>query len=297
MQKIVPNLWFNQSAAKAARFYASIFPRARVVDTQYYPTDGLLDFQTEFAGQELTVSFVLDGYRFVAINAGAEFKVNPSVSFMLNFDPASDPDARDHLDALWTALAEGGEVLMPLGEYPHSPHYGWVQDRFGISWQLILTNPAGAPRPFIVPTLLFGNQAQNRAAEAAAYYAAAFPGSRIGTDVRYPVQTGPASPGAVMFTDVELFGQWFALMDAAVEQDYTFNCGVSLMLECADQPEIDRYWQLLSAVPEAEQCGWCADKFGLSWQIVPAKLGELILNADSYAKLMGMKKIEISAFS
>jgi predicted 3-demethylubiquinone-9 3-methyltransferase (glyoxalase superfamily) len=297
MQRIVPNLWFNQNAAKAAKFYATVFPDGRVTDTQYYPADGLLDFQSEFAGQELTVSFEIGGYRFIAINAGAEFTVNHSVSFLLNFDPASDPDARVHLDALWAALAEGGQVLMPLGEYPHSARYGWVQDRFGISWQLILTNPAGEPRPFIVPTLLFGDRVQNQAAEAAAYYTKAFPGSRIGADVRYPAQTGPATPGAVMFTDIELFGQWFALMDAAVEQDVTFNCGISLMLECVDQAEIDHYWELLSAVPEAEQCGWCADRFGLSWQIVPAKLGELIVSSDSYATLMGMKKIEIAAFS
>jgi predicted 3-demethylubiquinone-9 3-methyltransferase (glyoxalase superfamily) len=296
MQKIVPNLWFDHTAAEAAAFYAAVFPNARVTDTQLYPEEGLLDFQAEFAGKEITVSFEIDGYRFIAINAGPEFAVNPSVSFMLNFDPSRDPQAREHLDQLWASLSEGGSVMMALGEYSHSPHYGWVQDRYGISWQLILTNAEGEPRPFIVPTMLFSSSAQNRAAEAAAYYVDTFPGSRVGTDVRYPTQAGPATPGSVMFTDIELFGQWFALMDASREQDYTFNCGVSLMVECDDQAEIDRYWDALSAVPEAEQCGWCADKFGLSWQIVPAKLGDLMLTADSYSKLMGMKKIDIAAF-
>jgi predicted 3-demethylubiquinone-9 3-methyltransferase (glyoxalase superfamily) len=296
MQKIVPNLWFDHTAAEAAAFYASVFPHARVTDTQLYPETGLPDFQAEFAGKEITVSFEIDGYSFIAINAGPEFPVNPSVSFMVNFDPSRDPDAREHLDALWVALAEGGEVRMPLGEYSHSPYYGWVQDRFGISWQLMLTNPEGEPRPFIIPTLLFCSTAQNRAAEAAAYYVDTFPGSRVGTDVRYPEQAGPATPGSVMFTDIELFGQWFALMDASREQDYTFNCGVSLMIQCADQAEIDRYWGALSAVPEAEQCGWCADKFGLSWQVVPANLGDLMLTGEAYAALMGMKKIEIAAF-
>lgn len=296
MQKIVPNLWFDHNAAEAAAFYASVFPNARVTDTQFYPNEGLLDFQAEFAGKELTVAFEIDGYSFIAINAGPEFQVNPSVSFMLNFDPSRDGNAREHLDALWAGLCEGGVVMMPLGEYAHSPHYGWVQDRFGISWQLILTNPGGEPRPFIVPSLLFGERVQNQAADAAAYYTSVFPGARIGTDVRYPDQSGPASPGSVMFTDIELFGQWFALMDAAVEIDYAFNCGVSLMVQCTDQAELDRYWEALSAVPEAEQCGWCADQFGLSWQLVPENIEELMLTPDAYPKLLEMKKIEIAAF-
>jgi predicted 3-demethylubiquinone-9 3-methyltransferase (glyoxalase superfamily) len=296
MQKIVPNLWFNHTAAEAAAFYAATFPNARVTDTQYYPTEGLLDFQAEFAGAEIMVSFEIEGYSFIAINAGPEFTVNPSISFMLNFDPSVDPDAREHLDQLWEALSDGGKVMMPLGEYPHSPHYGWTQDRYGISWQLILTHPGGDPRPFIVPTLLFCGAAQNRALDAAAFYTATFPGARIGTDVRYSEQVGPAVAGSAMFTDVELFGQWFGLMDASREQDYTFNCGVSLMISCDGQAELDGYWTALSAVPEAEQCGWCADQFGVSWQVVPANLGELMVGPDSYAKLMAMKKIEIAAF-
>lgn len=296
MQKIVPNLWFDHTAAEAAAFYARVFPDARVVDTQYYPTEGLLDFQQEFAGKEITVTFEIGGYRFVAINAGPEFTVNTSVSFLLNFDPSRDPDARAHLDQLWAALAEGAEVMMPLGEYGHSSHYGWVRDRYGISWQLMLTNGEGEPRPFITPTLIFGADVQNRAGEAAAFYTAIFPGSRIGTDVRYPEATGLATTQSVMYTDIEVFGQWLALMDPSFEQDESFNPGVSLMLECDDQAELDHYWALLSAVPEAEMCGWCADQYGLSWQLVPANLEELMSKPDAYSKLMNMKKIEIAAF-
>jgi predicted 3-demethylubiquinone-9 3-methyltransferase (glyoxalase superfamily) len=295
MQRIVPNIWFDHTAAEAAEFYASVFPEGRVVDTQHYPSEGLPDFQADMAGQVLTVDFELAGYRFVAINAGPEFPVNPSVSFMLNFSPAQDPQAREHLDELWTALSDGGHVLMPLDEYPFSPRYGWVADRYGVTWQLILTDPAGRP-PFIVPSLMFGNAAQNRAREAIEFYTSVF-GGRVGAIAPYPGQTGPATPGSVMFGDFELLGQWFAAMDSGVEQDFTFTCGVSLMLECADQAELDRYWEQLSAVPEAEQCGWCVDRFGLSWQVVPANLGDLIVAPGSYQKLLGMKKIEVAALS
>lgn len=296
MQRIVPNLWFDHKAVEAVDFYTSVFPDARVTTTHYYPHEGLLPFQADLAGQALDIEFEIAGYRMMAINAGPEFTVNPSISFMVNFDPSRDPAAREHLDALWTALSDGGEVLMALDEYDFSPHYGWVQDRYGVSWQLILTSPDGEPRPFIVPSLLFSAGVQNRAGEALDYYRQIFPDARVGGVFRYPEQTGPATTESVMFGEIEIFGQWFALMDSAVGQDYSFNCGVSLMLECADQAELDRYWDALSTVPEAEQCGWCADRFGVAWQIVPANMEELMSSPDAFSKLMEMKKIEIAAF-
>jgi predicted 3-demethylubiquinone-9 3-methyltransferase (glyoxalase superfamily) len=296
MQKIVPSLWFDHVAADAANFYAEAIPGTTVTDTQYYPMEGLLDFQQEFAGKELTVEFEVQGYRFVAINAGPEFRANPSVSFMLNFDPSRDQRAREHLDAVWAALSDGGNELMPLGEYEFSPHYGWIQDRFGMSWQLILTDPAGEPRPFVIPNLLFGGSVQNRAADAMDYYTSVFEGATTGDVWPYPDAVGPATAESIMFGELNLFGQWFALMDSAVEQHFTFNPGVSLMLQCEDQDELDRYWHELSAVPEAEQCGWLVDRFGLSWQVVPANMSELMQAPGSFEKLLAMRKIEISAF-
>ena len=166
MQRIVPCLWFDHQAAEAAEFYVSVFPDARIIDTHHYPTDGLPDFQKDFAGKPLTVDLEVSGYRFLALNAGPEFRINPSISFMVNFDPSQDPDARTHLDAVWAALLEGGEVRRPLDAYDFSPRYGWVQDRFGVNWQLIMTNPQGEPRPFVMPSLMFADGVQNRAREA-----------------------------------------------------------------------------------------------------------------------------------
>lgn len=295
MQRIVPNLWFDHNAAEAAAFYARVLPDTRVTGVQHYPVEGLPEFQLEFAGKELIVEFEVAGHRFVAINAGPEFPVTTSASFMLNFDPSRDDAAREHLDAVWAGLSKGGRVLMPLDAYPFSPHYGWVQDRYGVGWQLILTDPEGEPRPFVIPNLLFGGPVQNRAGEALERYASVFPGARVGMVATYPEQVGPAVPGSVMFGEVELLGQWFALMDAAVEQQDSFTCGVSFMIECADQAELDRYWAALSEVPEAEQCGWCADRFGLSWQVVPENLGELMRAPGAYQRLLAMKKIDLAA--
>jgi len=293
MQRIVPNIWFDHTAAEAAEFYTSVFPNARVVDTQHYPTEGLLDFQADMAGEVLTVEFEIDGYRMIGINAGSEFRPNPSVSFFVNFDPSVDPDARRHLDELWVALSDGGKALMPLQEYPHSPHYGWIEDRYGVSWQLMLTDPAGEPRPFLIPSIMFGSAVRGRAREALDFYTSVFDG-RVGGVFTYPPEAGEVA-GEVMFADFQLLGQWFATMDAA-DQDFTFTCGVSLMVNCHGQDELDRYWDRLSAVPDAEVCGWCADEYGLSWQVVPDNLDELMAKPGAYAKLMAMSKIDIAAF-
>ena len=297
MTSITPNLWCDGDAEAAAALYTSAFPDSRVLATSRYPATDLPEFQAAMAGSVLTIDLEIGGHPFTLINAGPEFPITPALSFMVNFDPSRDPDARDHLDALWVRLLDGGRALMELGEHPFSAHYGWVEDRHGVSWQLILTDPAGEPRPFIVPALLFGGAAQNQAAAAVDHYLSVFPGSRLGTRVLYAEPTGPASAGAVMFSDFQLADQWFVAMDAGGEQDFSFTEGVSLSVTCADQVEIDRVWSALSAVPESEQCGWCKDRFGVSWQVVPEGMAELMAGPDAYRNLLEMKKIVIADFS
>jgi len=148
-QKITPNLWFDHNAQEAIDFYISVFPDAKIISTEHYPEEGLADFQKEFAGKVLTIEFELAGQKFVAINAGPEFKFNESISFQV---------------------------------------------------------------------------------------------------------------------------------------------------DCKDQEEIDYFWEKLSAVPESEQCGWLKDKYGLSWQIVPENMAELMKKPGAFAKLMPMKKIVIADF-
>ncbi len=298
-QKIIPNLWFDGIVKEAAEFYVSVFPNSRILSTAYYPNsaeEGLADFQLDMAGKELTIDFELGGLRFTAINAGPEFHFNPSISFMVNFDPSQDPQAREHLDEAWEKLIDGGEALMPLDEYPYSKRYGWVKDRYGLTWQLILTNPEGEPRPFIIPSLMFTGENTNRAEEAITFYLSVFKNSKQGMLARYNEDTGPAKAGSLMFADFMLGGQWFAAMDSAVEQNFTFNEAISLAVMCKDQAEIDELWQKLSSVPEAEQCGWCKDKYGVSWQIVPENIEELMKKPSAYANMMQMKEIVIEDF-
>jgi predicted 3-demethylubiquinone-9 3-methyltransferase (glyoxalase superfamily) len=298
-QKITPNLWFDGNAKEAVDFYVAAFPDSRITDTQYYPNsaeEGLADFQTDLAGKELVVEFDLGGLHFAAINAGPEFRFTPAISFMVNFDPSQDDQAEQHLNELWAKLIEGGEALMPLDAYPYSKRYGWVKDRYGLTWQLILTNPDGEPRPFIIPSLMFAGQNTNKAEEALNFYVSLFEDSKLGNLARYPQDTGPAKAGSLMFADFMLAGQWFMAMDSGVEQPFSFNEAVSLSVACRDQAEIDALWEKLSTVPEAEQCGWCKDQYGVSWQIVPAAMGELMQRPGAYAKMMQMKKLVIADF-
>ncbi|EAR25763.1 hypothetical protein A20C1_07783 [marine actinobacterium PHSC20C1] len=296
MSTITPCLWFNGDAEDAADFYTSAFADSAVLETSRYPTDGLADFQQDMADKILTIGLELAGQRFLAINAGKRFAFNESTSFMVNFDPSIDPDARANLDALWNDLIDGGSALMPIDTYDFSPRYGWLRDRFGVNWQLILTDPDGEPRPKIIPALLFGHHVQNRAREAAEYYVSVFEDSLLGTDLRYTEHAGPAKVGSVMFSDFRLRQQWFVAMDAATRQHVTFNESVSFVVACADQSEIDHYWAALSSDPEAEACGWCKDQFGVSWQIVPAHMSELMKRPGAFEKLLQMKKLEIDEF-
>lgn len=298
MQKIVPNLWFD-GAKEAVDFYVAAFPDSKILSTFNYPNsaeEGLADFQLDMAGKELTIEFELGGMRVTAINAGPMFKFNPSISFMVNFDPSRDEQAAEHLDKLWNTLIDGGEALMPLDEYPFSKRYGWVKDRYGLTWQLILTDPDGEPRPFIIPSLLFSGANANKAEEAMQYYVTVFKDSKAGTLARYTEDTGPAKAGSLMYADFNLAGQWMAVMDSGAEMDFGFNEAVSLCVYCEDQAEIDYFWEKLSTVPEAEQCGWCKDKFGVSWQIVPANMEELMDRPGAFAKMMQMHKLVIADF-
>lgn len=296
VQEIVPHLWFDHRAGEAVDTYVRAFAplgESRVDSSVVLPGTP--------SGDALSLAFTLAGHRFMAIDGGPYFHPNPSISFFVNFDPSRDPQAREHLDDLWEVLSEGGEVLMELGEYPFSSRYGWVQDRFGVSWQLILTAPDGDPRPVIVPSLLFTRERAGQAIEARDFWMSVFEDSHEGLTAPYPAGMEPDVEGTLMFGDFTLAGQWFAAADSALDHSFSFDEGVSLLVECEDQAEIDRLWEALSAVPEAEQCGWLKDRFGVSWQIAPAEMAVMTATGspDQLARLteafLPMHKFDLAA--
>jgi predicted 3-demethylubiquinone-9 3-methyltransferase (glyoxalase superfamily) len=291
-QPITPHLWYDKQAHEAVEFYCSLFPDSAITSSVTYAN--------EYASNGEILSFKLAGQPFMAISAGPYFTFTPAISLMLNFDPARDSDARSKLDATWDALVAGGKTMMERGEYPFSPYYGFLQDRFGLCWQLMLGSPSGQPRPFIMPSLMFTGDVAGKAEQAADYYRTVFDDSRAGYIARHPEGASPDQPGTVLYSDFALDGNWFAATDSAYQHGFGFNEAISFLIHCRDQGEIDRYWQALSRVPESEQCGWCKDPFGVSWQIAPLMLDEVMKSGDRakidrvMAATMKMKKLDIA---
>ena len=278
-QHITPAIWCDGTADEAARFYADVFREGSIVEQV----------------PELAATVSIHGFRLSLINGGDQYAPNPSISCILNFDPllfGGEEQARAYLDELYERLSTGG-VLMELGEYPFSPRYAWVRDRFGMTWQLMLTDPAGEPRPFILPSFMFGGTNHANAEEATDAWIALFDDARRGALRRYE-EGGPMEAGTIMFTDFTLRGTWMAARDSGAFHDFTFTPGVSMIVSCRDQEEIDRYWTGLSAVPEAERCGWCVDRWGVSWQVVPQNIAELMADAAMRDKILQMGKIELN---
>jgi len=285
MQKITPHLWYDNDAKEAADFYISIFKDSKHKNTTtiHNTPSGSVDIVTiELRGQEFTL-----------ISAGPLFKFNPSVSFLVSFD------SREAVDAAWEKLSAGGAALMELGAYPFSERYGWVQDRYGLSWQLMYR--AGQPvKQAITPTLMFVGAQCGKAEEAINLYASVFHNAHVDGILRYENNEAPDKAGDIKHAAFTLEGQAFAAMDSARGHNFAFNEAISLMVRCNTQEEIDYYWNKLTAAPEAEQCGWLKDKFGLSWQVVPTAMDEMFREKDEkkIARVMEavlkMKKFEIA---
>ena len=149
----------------------------------------------------------------------------------------------------------------------------------------------------ITPNLWFDGNAQ----EAVDFYVSVFPDSKITSVMHYPksAEEGLADfqldlAGKPLVVEFELSGNHFVAINAGPE--FKFTEAVSFSIPCKDQEEIDYYWEKLSAVPEAEQCGWCKDQYSLSWQVVPENMAELMKRPNAYAKMMQMKKLVISEF-
>lgn len=272
MNQIIPHLWFDTEAKEAVDFYVSIFPNSKITSST------TIHNVPSPSGDCDVVAFKIADQPFMAISAGPIFKPNPSISFFVNFDPNKDPNAKENLKRTYEKLVASGQVLMELNKYPFSELYGWIQDKYGFSWQLILTNPTAEPRPTIVPSLLFTQNMAGKAEEAIKLYTSIFSDSKTGTMARYPA--GMPDEGKLMYADFNLNNTWIAAMDSSADHKFVFNEGVSLIIPCDTQEEMDYFTEKLSAVKEAEQCGWIKDKFGVSWQVWANFIGEVYKSGD-----------------
>lgn len=285
MQKITPHLWFDKEAREAAEFYVSLIPNSKIthVSTIHNTPSGDCD----------TVSFELAGQPFMAISAGPVFTFNPSISFTISCE------TEEEVDALWRKLIVGGKALMEIGEYPFSTRYEWLSDRYGLSWQIVCAG-SGVPSQKITPSLLFTGEGVGHAEEAITFYTSLFKDSKIEHLVRYENQP-PEKDGTVAHALFTLQGREFTALESAQSHAFSFNEAVSLLIPCETQEEIDFLWEKLSAVPAAEQCGWCKDTYGVSWQVWPTIMGEIMASGDQEKiervtqAFLKMKKFDISA--
>ena len=285
MQKITPHLWYDEEAIEAANFYVSAFPNSKVKSTTVLhntPSDSV-DI----------VTFELLGLEFQAISAGPLFKFNPSVSFHVICK------TKEEVDELWKKLSHGGQVLMELGTYPFSERYGWLQDKYGLSWQINYSGGRDIIQK-ITPVIMFVGSVYGKAEEAVNFWTSIFPEARVNDLLHFGKGEEPDQEGALKYGTFSLFGQEFGAMESAHDHRFMFNEAISFIVNCDTQEEIDDYWEKLSAVPEAEQCGWLKDKYGVSWQVVPSGMDEM-LGGDDREKIdrvtqafLVMKKIDIA---
>jgi predicted 3-demethylubiquinone-9 3-methyltransferase (glyoxalase superfamily) len=283
MQKIHPHLWFDKQAKEAAEFYVSVFPNSQVKSVQ--------TLHNTPSGDADIVSFSLMGHDFMAISAGPLFKFNPSISFTIT---CATPEEADEI---YAKLSGGGEALMPYQEYPWSKKYGWFNDKYGVSWQINTEAEGGR----IIPTLMFTQENFSKCEEAIEFYKSVFKNSDTKFIARYEKgEVDDKHEGKIKHAEFMLEGQPFRALESSLMHKFIFNEAVSLMVSCKDQAEIDYYWEKLSAVPESEQCGWLKDKYGVSWQITPEILGELMGGGDQAKSdrvtqaFLKMKKFDIA---
>jgi predicted 3-demethylubiquinone-9 3-methyltransferase (glyoxalase superfamily) len=272
-EMITPCLWFDNQAREAAALYCKLFPGAKIVAQTSIVTE------IEIAGQHFTL---LDG--------GPMYRPNPSISFFYICE------TEEEINNIWEAFSKDGSIQMPLDKYEWSEKYGWVSDRFGISWQLALGKIDSVGQK-ITPCLLFVGDQYGRAEEAIQHYTSIFKNSGTDGILRYSKNEQPDKEGNVKHAQIVLNGQKIMLMESALAHKFAFNEGVSLTIHCNTQEEIDYYWGRLTQNGEESMCGWLKDKFGVSWQVIPSILGKLMTDPGKAGKaakaFMQMRKFDI----
>lgn len=268
---VYPCLWFDNYAKKAATLYCSLFRNSEI-----------------FYENQFVVSFKLNGKKIMAINGGPVFEINPSVSLFVTCDSIEEANR------IWDALINGGSVYMPIDTYPWSERYGWLKDKFGMTWQ-ISSSGANDGGLRIVPSMLFTGKLFGKAADAIRFYSGVFKHSSTKVMAKYP--EGDANAGKTLYSEFCLNDAEMIAMDGPGDHGYSFNEGVSLVVECEDQEEIDYYWEKLTEGGEESRCGWLKDKFGVSWQVFPKILNQL-MNDPKKAPMVAesfknMRKFEI----
>lgn len=268
---VFPCLWFDGKAKEAAELYCSVFKNSLIIHET-----------------PMFVAFELNGQKIMGLNGGPLFIINPSISLFITCNTIAETDR------IWNSLIESGSAYMPIDSYPWSKRYGWLKDRFGMTWQISFSENVDFDLR-IIPCFLFTNLRFGQAGSAIDFYKSVF--SISSTNVMVNYQEGDSNAGKVMYSEFSLNGAEFIAMDGPGDHAYTFNEAVSVVVECETQQEIDYYWEKLTDGGEESMCGWLKDQFGVSWQIVPKILASLMADPEKAPKVaeifMTMRKFEL----
>lgn len=249
MQKITPYLWFNDQLEKAIHFYISIFDNSRLIQLNKYES-------ADPANPSIVeASFQLEGQTFYGLNGGPMFSFTPAISFFVSC--RNEQEVTD----LWDKLSVQGTVLMELGTYPFSEKYGWLNDQFGVSWQIGVWNK----KQKITPFLMFSGKQHGKVSDAIRLYISVFKDSQIINKEE---------------TEFSINGFEFMTLDSDIEHAFTFSPATSFYVSCDNQAEIDLLWEKLSEGGKKQMCGWLEDQFGVSWQIEPVILEKYMQDKD-----------------
>ncbi|MEO9022159.1 MAG: VOC family protein [Ginsengibacter sp.] len=286
-QKIDILLWFDSNAEEAVDYYISCFNNSKTGSISRYD-EASAKASGRPTGSVLTKSFQLNGQKFIALNGGPVYKFTPCISFSVTCE------TEEEINELWEKLSLGGKTLMEFKTYPFSKKYGWVEDKFGLSWQLNLTGD----KQKINPLLMFTGKQAGKAEEAIHFYTSLFKKSEIINVVHYAEGQGEPKGnighGRFLLNDEE-----FLAMDSSQKFDYNFTPAVSFLVYCETQQEVDYFWEKLTDGGKEVECGWLEDKYGVSWQIVPTVFMELLNQPDKEKSkrvmqaMMKMKKFDI----
>jgi len=289
MKNFATCIWLDDRAEELFNFYQSAFENVKKLRSSNY-TEASSKMAGRPVGSLMTLEFEIEGLELMALNGGPMFKPNPSISFTVCCKTAAE------VDELFAKLSQGGQVLMPADTYPFSERFAWVSDKFGVNWQINVADHAGQKAS---PTLMFVGSVAGRAEEAMKHYCSIFKNSKIVSIDHY--QEGEwDKPGFVKHAVFELNGERFMAQDSGGPHAFTFNEGVSFIVNCETQEEVNEFWTKLCEGGKPSQCGWLTDKFGVSWQIVPAVLADMMADNDPerYERvvnaLMQMTKLDIA---
>jgi len=271
---LYPCLTIKGKIEEAADYYVRTFGDGKIESVPPYV------IQLELSGQKLML-----------LNEGPQSTPNPAISLMVIGETA------DETEQYWNNLLEGGQVLMPLDQYDWSPKYGWIQDKYGVSWQLYTGNKQDTPQKFC-PTLMFTGPNVGKVNEAIHFYTKVLQPASIQGVLNYSEEDGDQRD-LVKHAQFVLKDFVMMAMDSSYPHGFHFNDSISFVVECETQAEIDTYWEQLTANGGKEiACGWLTDRYGVSWQIVPKMWSALMKDQERAPRamqaLMKMKKLIIA---